>query len=453
MHLSRPIVLKKVKPGGTKSTGVRMTKRQRSDEGIEANASDVKEDASSANVNTDTMMTNGFQPVESEDYLVTLGSYGSIKLSKEALQAYPLSMLSTKLLGEEGTVDRKVYVPIGRGLKNFPSLIEDIYNCGVPTYIPSAGVHFDLFLKWLRNLELAVPDRCLSDETEAGKRISFFVLTMLNSLRSGYEDDPRPPRISRSNLLCVRMPPDIKRHITDLVPFEFARRGVHMSVVEHPRRSVQQYDWNLSKLTIGYPWEDLYYQMTTDVEPEVVTGVYPVTHLDSMEPYSYKFEHGGHQYRLSWPGERIARDLFTVIDLVQLDAGSYYDGRDSIERLILVPAGEADIVEEFTNSGGTMKYDADVHGHSLIADREFGEAWIDCPLMHGVRVRMPSSHIDALNVGLAKGYLLVVTCNAHPIFTVHVEETHIDDSSSEVYEFAFEESPDWTIHGDPPLPP
>lgn len=118
-----------------------------------------------------------------DEFLITFGNYGTISLSKAAIEAYPTSLLTVTLLGD-GIDEHSLYVPVGRGLDSFPRLIKEIYDCGSIPEIPRKGVHFDLFVKWLRYLGLATSGRELSTESGASKRVSYFVETVLNTTPS-----------------------------------------------------------------------------------------------------------------------------------------------------------------------------------------------------------------------------------------------------------------------------
>lgn len=72
--------------------------------------------------------------LQKDIFYVTFNSFGTIPLSKAALQNFPSSLLTQTLLNDSSEQkdnnleqeDNNLFVPIGRGLRSFPALIEEI---------------------------------------------------------------------------------------------------------------------------------------------------------------------------------------------------------------------------------------------------------------------------------------------------------------------------------------
>lgn len=389
--------------------------------------------------------------VAGDEFHVTFGVYGSIKLSKGALQNFPTSLLPITLLGD-GIEEHHLYLPIGCGHKSFPELIEDVFNLGAPLDIPPLGLPFDLFVKWLKYLGLATPGRGLSIERQAHKRVSFFVETILSNVRSGHcgAVQPRPPRIVESSCSSsfINMPADIKRFLSDLVPFEFARRGIHVTIKELPERNVKIYDMNLSKVG-PYPHAiggEVLIRRSLWNEPGSVTGVY-MCDVNQKSPFA--FEHGGHPYELSWSSE-LDGDGYAAVTLVQLDAGCCYDGRANIERVVVVRRHETDFAAEF-KSGKHMVYSPEEHGDAFLGNVEREENVLrPYLLIHGMTVYLP----NLTDEDFEGACLLVVENESLPLCEYDWELADRDDVRSVVWRFSLEESPEWALQsdGEPPLP-
>lgn len=167
-------------------------------------------------------------------------------------------------------------------------------------------------------------DAGLFTECESRKRVSFFVETILSTLKTYHGTYygamvPRPPRITKystRSLDCTNMPIDIERYISHLVPFEFARRGIH-ATIEKCVPSPDLESVVLSKISpcfFQYDGEVPTSGVTKAHDPGVVTGVYL---LGANQKSPFNFSHGGHPYRLSWPPPGAEGEVIVS----QLDAG------------------------------------------------------------------------------------------------------------------------------------
>lgn len=384
-----------------------------------------------------------------DEFLVTLDCYGTIKLSKAALQSFPASLLSITLLSD-GIDDHTLYVPIGRGLESFPCLIKEIYDCGSPLHLPRLGLPFDLFVKWLKYLGLATAGRGLSIESEAGKRVSYFVETMLNTLKQDCVGMSVPcPGYQDYDVDCVEVPPDIKRHMYDLVPFEFARRCIHMSAEERPYRSVGKQDLNVSKLT-KIPSDKTFMLKSCSsapLAPGVVTGVYPFGAVESPS-VRLRFKHGGHLYVLSSKEHEEDGHLYGRVELTQLDAGSCYVNSSQLESIIVVSNSGTDLLAEFKRGG--MVYTEEKYGESVL-DREYsadGETREHIPLIHGMKTGLENCDVAVLY----NAYLLIVATNSHPALSFCWETQDSDHFGSIPWTIKLEELPAWALDRDGEAP-
>lgn len=381
----------------------------------------------------------------SKEFNITFNGYGSITLTKEALQLYPSSLLSQLLLSD-GISEQALQVPIGRGLDYFPALIKEVFDCGAPSRIPPRGLHFDLFVKWLKYLGLATSGRSLSTESEAHKRVSFFVEVMINTLHAPSLDAKiKLPRISETETLrFVCMPPDIGRFMGDLVPFEFARRGIHVSVERRGARKLERGDLNMSRLA----WYDGLNNFSLKTAEQPVFGM--VAKVQSLRGVAdvYKFKHDGRVYELSL-SPPLGEGTFMTVELLQLDATCCYDSRDNLEFIALLGASEINLLEEFQKGG--LKYNRLEHGASLISVLH-ENLYKNFPLQHGVRVKVPFFDKSVL----ANGVLLIASRPYCPPLRYCEEDggPHtVNAGNSFEWTLSFEESPAWALEssGLPPL--
>lgn len=363
------------------------------------------------------------------EFLITLDCYGTIKLSERALLAFPSSLLTTTLLGD-GIDQYSLYVPIGRGHDSFPRLIQDIYNVGAPSQIPPLGSFFDLFVKWLRYLGLATSGRDLSTEGE-GRGVSFFVETLLNTARSRFEIRYPYPQLGSYTLNCVFVPPPINRHLHNLVPFEFARRGVHMSVEKLSGRTLEEKDVNVSQLvpeTSGAQCFALKQRAATTAA-WAVTGVFPLGGFDATGKINFK--HRGLEYTLT----RIESGEDHVVHINQIDVRSL--DFSTLESIVVLRKPGTDLEEEF--KWGGMVYSSEKYGESLLRNDTLGGEKVYTPLLDSICTKMPK---NSEGEDLTNAYLLVVASHTYPMLRYGVLNCDIGSLNSSVWRFNLEETPE-----------
>lgn len=378
------------------------------------------------------------------EFTITFGCHGNIKLCEEALRAFPSSLLSSTLL-DGGIGDHALYVPIGRGYKPLLDLIKDVYDCGAPSFIPPSGVHFDLFVKWLRYLWLATSGRSLSTETEANKRVSYFVETLFNTAFERFASDPplhRPPSGSYT-IMCVGIPPDITRYISFLVPFEFARRGIHV-IVEKLSGTLNRDYVNCSTLVVESEYLKDGFRLKShplSIAAGVVTGVYLIEKMDEGEPM--EFQHGGHEYEMRWiPFDGRDRNTINLqLDLVRCDAGAHYEGETKVESLLILENRGINLVGEFKRGG--MVYSEEEYGKTLLdlhwsQDGESRE--LHTPFIDGIRGNTTATKKSKLK----NAYLVIIACDAHPTLKFLREDTS-SGSYAIPWRFTMQESPEWAL--------
>lgn len=255
---------------------------------------------------------------------------------------------------------------------------------------------------------------------------------------------PRPPRITRLSYSrdFISMPVDIERYVSDLVPFEFARRGIHVVVEKLPERNIKADDASLSRFYPGskaISGEGLLRKSSMN-EPASVTGVYK---LGANQKSPFAFEHDGHSFELSWsePDE----ESLTEVMLCQLDAGCCYDGRENIEYFVIVPGGETDFVGEFNR--GNIVYSPGRHGRPAMGEVET-DADLQFLLLHGMTLYVPHLRREAL----PGAYLLVLKSDILPFCRYFWFSADRDDVIKP-WRFDLEESPEWALEnaGQPPL--
>lgn len=383
---------------------------------------------------TDNGAADGVQQHREDEFLITFGCYGSITLSKGALQTYPSSLITVALL-EDGVDEHSLYLPLSHGLETFPRLIQETYACGAPLTIPQLGLPFDLFVKWLRYLGLHSIGRELSTESAAAKRVSYFVETLLNTISdvadlTGYK---------AMTMECVSMSPDVERHRHDVLPFELARRGIHVSLESQPFRLLTGRDLNLAQLVISYLPEGFTLKTRAPkTKTGTVTGVYP---FGPSPDGCLEFEHLGTHYEFDYTFGENGRHTVR-----QLGATNSYDCRSQLESILVVKNRGIDLVEEFKQGG--MVFSCERYGPTLVNYFHEEDDEVYTPFLHGISHDMWCTDESDLE----NAYLLIIATDAHPLLRFDVENATADIFGSPL-RITLTESPDWALEtdGEPPV--
>lgn len=299
----------------------------------------------------------------------------------------------------------------------------------------------------------------MSTESEAAKRVSCFVEIFINSLNNKYveneeDSDDVDIRLSFTRLVCINLPAEIARYSHNLLPFEFARRGIHMTLRQGSGQSRGDKDdsgvWNLSSLRFGKI--DSYYlpepekcfclPLPCDDASSDVVRVRPGTVMNAFEfPYeagkevSMCFTHKRCKYCLSIDDDQwIAR-------LERRGVGCGFVNGDIREDVILC-SSRTDLVHKF-NKGGFI-YDTEEYGVSYISEVGGEGDWntyMDMPLVNG----METHYINDNELG-RNAYLLIVASKEKPILVFDNEsQIYSDTHPSDIWEMSFDQSPEWAL--------
>lgn len=389
-------------------------------------------------------------------FYITFRSYGSIELTKEALQNFPSSLISQTFLGGD-TVneDNKLYVPIGCGLRSFPALIQEIYDGGFVSKIPEQGLEFDLFVKWLRYLGLATAGRSLSTETDAAKTVSYFVEMFIDTVKlegKFFVRDGGVSRLSAKSLVCVDLQPDIARYRHNLLPFEFARRGIHMALQQRGKARSEEGDdlrvRDLSTIRFGKTAQGDFAEEGFCL-PHSRASVPQDTVLKStrcqLQGNEAHFSHNGSAYCLSIE-VGLDEDLSSA-KLVRVGAGCSYNSDVGSENLLWL--SDPDILVE----DGQM-YDSDVHGCSCLSEEGtvstvISEARVyplhtykEMPFVHG----MMAFTVIVKDQLRCNPLLLVVASEEQSILAFRsIQFADWKGAPADIWEFTIDESPEWAL--------
>lgn len=378
-------------------------------------------------------------------FTITFGPYdATIRLSATALRNYPKSLLSTTLLGEHN-MQYHLAVPTDRGLEAMSSITREIYEYGCPTVIPPRGVQFDVFYQWLSYLGLSVPNRSLSDELAGSREVSFFVEILLNSLiqrrdwsRTNWNEVPAG-RLAR-RVRCYGVPSSVDRHLYDLLPFEFARRGIHVTIKEGGTiGGWRDVDLDVSGVELGRDKEGKWQRgefcraPESSVAPHTVIGVHRIV-LEDVDSYpTFKFKHRGQRYQLSCRDTVVGDPEALDIQLHQLGIESCIVAAETSPEYIIVVDSEEDLVARFLKNRKIepRRY---LPGHILFSCDQDSTAE-QMPLVHGAHIEVA----DTTANDLQNKFMLVVCRESHPFLSFR--EAGAKASTESYVEMIIDESP------------
>lgn len=284
--------------------------------------------------------------------------------------------------------------------------------------------------------------------------MSYFVEVFINTLKlngASVIAEPLASRLAFDRLACVNLQPDIARYRHHLLPFEFARRGIHMTLKQGDFSSLEADNlqvWDLSTLRFGRKADD-----DENFADEGFRLPVPQSHASKhpgtiIHAFKCELEEGDNfftykscRYNLAildgYEGGR------GIVKLHCVGEGSSFAGGGAIEELILLTSS-LDLGEVETLDKRGVLYAREEHDISYIT--EDGGAFNkreskDMPLIHGMMTRFYNCQVLGHSPAV-----LIVAAKEHPLLVF--EQEAFEESSAEladVWKITIDESPEWAL--------